>query len=170
MIALRIMMNDSWHCDDGQVNGCEENIYVYLQFETHFTRSARHLSSPPSWRRSPPPALLRPLMGRCVLVLITIIIVTNIKIMIIIKMTDMISRQVSLVSWVYKTGQGSGFRWESHKFAKYCRWVSVYDFVAPSLFCFTCLFCCPTPGDPWAEKRAEVEEDWLHQVAWLQDY
>ena len=103
-------------------------------------------------------------MGRCVFVLITIIIATNIKIMIIIKMINLISRQVSLVSWVYKTGQGSGFRWESHKFAKYCRCVSVYDFVAPSLF------CRPTSGDPWAAKRAEVEEDWLHQVAWLQDY
>ena len=86
-------------------------------------------------------------MGRCVFMLITIIIATNIKIMMIIKM---ISRQVSLVSWVYKTGQGSGFRWESYKFEKYCiydigryvLYVSVYDFVA------LCLFCCPTPGDP----------------------
>ena len=82
-------------------------------------------------------------MGRCVFVLITIIIATNIKIMIIIKMTNMISRQVSLVSWVYKTGQGSGFRCESYKFEKYCiydigrnvLYVSVYDFVAPCLFC-----------------------------------
>ena len=58
--------------------------------------------------------------------MITIIIATNIKIMIIIKMINMmISRQVSLVSWVYKTGQGSGFRWDSHKFAKYLRCVSV---------------------------------------------
>ena len=88
-------------------------------------------------------------MGRCVLVLITIIIATNIKIMMIIKMINMISRQVSLVSWVYKTGQGSGFRWESYKFEKYCiydigryvLYVSVYDFVA------SCLFC-PAPGDP----------------------
>ena len=161
IIALRFMINDNKHCDDGQVNGCEENIYVYLQFETHFTRSARHLSSPPSWRKSPLPALLRTLMGRCVFVLITIIIATNIKIMMIIKMINLISRQVSLVSWVYKTGQGFGFRWESYKFAKYCiydictyiLYVSVCDFVAPSLF------CCPTPGDPRAEKRAEVEED-----------
>ena len=82
-------------------------------------------------------------MGRCVFVLITIIIATNIKIVMIIKMIYMISRQVSLVSWVYKTGQGSGFRWESFKFEKYCiydigryvLYVSVYDFVAPCLFC-----------------------------------
>ena len=76
--------------------------------------------------------------------LITIIIKFKIiAIMIIIKMINMISRQVSLVSWVYKTGQGSGFRWDSHKFEKYCiydigryvLYVSVYDFVAPCLFC-----------------------------------
>ena len=51
-------------------------------------------------------------------------LVTNTKIMTImtiIKMTiNMISRQVSLVNWVFKTGQGSGFRWESHTFEKCC--------------------------------------------------
>ena len=81
--------------------------------------------------------------------LITIIIATNIKIMMIIKMINMISRQVSLVSWVYKTGQGSGFRWDSHKFEKYGVSVSVYDFVAPSLFCLLILLpYSAAPGDP----------------------